>query len=133
MKRNRIRQATRRDFLKVATAAAAVAPVVFFPDRGFASPATLRIAKWAHFLPEFDAWFESMAGEWGRQHDAQVSVDEIAVEDIYALAKSETKAGHGHDLFMFPWPPAEFQEYAIDHGSLYQVVAGRYGAIPEIA
>ena len=133
MRRNRITQATRRDFLKLAATAATLSPFISFPESTLAGQATLRIAKWAHFLPEFDAWFESMAGEWGRQHDAQVSVDEIAVEDIYALAKSETKAGHGHDLFMFPWPPAEFQEYAIDHASLYQVVAGRYGAIPEIA
>ena len=133
MKRNRIRQATRRDFLKVATAAAAVAPVVFFPDRGFASPATLRIAKWAHFLPEFDTWFESMAGEWGRQHNAQVSVDEIPLEKIYDTARAETKEGEGHDLLIFPWPPAEFQEHAIDHGGIYQAVAGKYGAIPQMA
>jgi len=74
-----------------------------------------------------------MALEWGRQHNAQVIVDEIPIESIYALAKAETKVGQGHDLFIFPWVPAEFQADAIDHGSLYQAVAGRYGAIPQIA
>ena len=133
MKRKRITDATRRDFLNLAATAATLSPFVCFPNPGFAGQATLRIAKWAHFLPEFDAWFEGMAAEWGRQHNAQVSVDQIPVEKIYALAKAETKLGKGHDLFIFPWPPAEFQQEAIDHGGIYQAVAGRYGAIPQIA
>lgn len=133
MKRKRLTPATRRDFLKLAATAATLSPFICFPNPSFAGQPTLRIAKWAHFLPEFDAWFESMAGEWGRQHNAQVSVDQIPVEKIYALAKAETKLGQGHDLFIFPWPPAEFQQEAIDHGGIYQAVAGRYGAIPQIA
>src|SRR5262249_48177229 len=59
--------------------------------------------------------------------------DKIPVEKIYARAKTEIALGQGHDLFMFPWPPAEFQQDAIDHGGIYQAVAGRYGAIPQIA
>ena len=34
---------------------------------------------------------------------------------------------------ILPWPPAEFQEHAIDHGGIYQAVAGKYGAIPQMA
>src|SRR5215475_3045790 len=100
MERRRITHATRRDFLKVAATAATLSPFICFPNPSFAGQATLKIAKWSHFLPEFDAWFEQMAGEWGRQHDAQVSVDQIPVEKIYALAKDETKLGQGHDLFI---------------------------------
>jgi len=133
MRRKRITDATRRDFLKLAATAATLSPFISFPPPSFAGQATLRIAKWAHFLPEFDTWFESMADNWGRQHNAQVSVDQIAVENIYTLAKTETKFGQGHDLVIFPWPPAEFQQDAIDHGGIYQAVAGRYGAIPQIA
>src|SRR5215469_7356635 len=133
MSRKRISQSTRRDFIKFTAAAVTLSPFVSFPDTTFAGQFTFKIAKWAHFLPEFDVWFENMAGEWGRQHNIQVSVDEIPVEKIYALAKSEITLGQGHDLVIFPWPPAEFQEEAIDHGGIYQAVAGRYGAIPQIA
>lgn len=133
MSQKRKKQTTRRKFLKCAAAVVALSPFVSFPEVSFAEQSTLRIAKWSHLLPEFDIWFESMAGEWGRQHNAQVSVDEIPVEKIYALAKEETKVGQGHDLFIFPWPPAEFQDDAIDHSEIYQAVASRHGAIPQIA
>src|SRR4029077_7096788 len=133
MTRGRTRRATRRDFLKSAAAAGVVCPFFSFPDRALASQDTLKIAKWTHFLPEFDAWFEGMASDWGRAHDIRVSVDEIPVEGVYTQAKAETKAGKGHDVFIFPWPPAEFQQYAIDHAGIYQMAAGRYGAIPQIA
>jgi len=124
---------TRRDFLKLGASAAVVCPFLGFPERTIAGETTLKIAKWAHFLPEFDIWFEDMASAWGRHHDVQISVDEIPVENIYAQAKAETKNGKGHDIFIFPWPPAEFQHYAIDHGGVYQMAAAKYGAIPQIA
>ena len=125
---------SRRDFLKLAAAAAvATGPLFAFPASPFASQKTLRIAKWAHFLPEFDLWFEGMARDWGQQHDTRVTIDEIPVESVYAQAKAEVKAGKGHDVFIFPWPPAEFQQHAIDHGEIYQMAAAKYGSIPEIA
>lgn len=93
----------------------------------------LRIAKWAHFLPEFDTWFEAMAQEWGQRHSVHVTVDEIPVENVYALAQSEAAAREGHDIFIFPWPPAEFQRHAIDHGEIYAAVASQYGGMPQIA
>lgn len=125
---------SRREFLKMAGAVtAAVGPFFVFPIRSLASGNTLSIAKWAHFLPEFDTWFESMAREWGRQHNTEVRVDAIPVEEIYSRAKAETSARTGHDIFIFPWPPAEFQRSAIDHASVYQAAAGKYGAVPQIA
>jgi multiple sugar transport system substrate-binding protein len=133
MTRGRTRLRTRREFLKFAAAAGVVCPFFSFPDRALASQDTLKIVKWTHFLPEFDVWFEGMASDWGRAHDIRVSVDEIPVEGVYTQAKAETKAGKGHDVFIFPWPPAEFQQYAIDHAGIYQMAAGRYGAIPQIA
>lgn len=124
---------SRRDFLKLTATTVAFGPFFSFPERALASQKTLKIAKWAHFLPEFDTWFASMAEEWGRQHDTRVSVDNIPVESVYALAKTEAKSGLGHDVFMFPWPPAEFQKDVIDHGPIYQMAAGKYGSIPQIA
>ena len=57
----------------------------------------------------------------------------IPVEKVAAVAAAETRAGKGHDVFIFPWPPAEYYQHAIDHGAVYQLVAGKYGAIQQLA
>ena len=49
---------SRRDIVRLTAAAAAIGPFVAFPDRARASQKTLKIAKWAHFVPEYDDWFE---------------------------------------------------------------------------
>ena len=127
------RQVARRDFLKLAAGATAAGPSFLFPDRALASQKRLRIAKWAHFVPEYDVWFESVARDWGLKNRTQVTVDHIPVDKIVAAATAEINGGKGHDIFMFPWPPAEYYQHAIDHGDIYQAVAGKYGAIPQLA
>jgi multiple sugar transport system substrate-binding protein len=123
----------RRDFVKLAAAGAAFGPFFLFPDRALAGQKTLKIAKWVHFVPEFNSWFESMAMDWGKQNNTTVTVDEIPVEKISAMANAEIEAGKGHDVFMFPWPPAEYCQHAIDHSEVYQLVASKYGAIQQLA
>ena len=125
------RDLTRRKCLELAAKCAG--PVLAFPLLSQPVKRTLRIAKWAHLVPQFDRWFESMAAEWGRQHDITVAVDHVPVEQVWAKANAEAQAGVGHDLWMFPWPPAEFQQYAIDHTEIYQKLALQYGSIPQIA
>ena len=123
---------SRRDFLQRAATVAAVGP--FFFSRGRSFPKTLKIAKWAHFLPEFDQWFvNGMSAEWGKRNDTKVTVDVIPVEQIRDRAFAEVNARKGHDLFMFPWPPAEFCQHVIDHDEVYQAVAGRVGTIQQLA
>ena len=127
-------KSSRRDVIRLAAATAAVGPFFAFPDRTLASQPTLKIAKWAHFLPEYDAWFAGvLAAEWGRQHDTKVVVDHIPVESIHAAAAAEIAAGSGHDVFMFPWPPAEFQKHVIDHAEIYQTVAFKFGNLDRFA
>jgi multiple sugar transport system substrate-binding protein len=133
----REKKVSRRDFLKLAAATtaatAAVGPSFLFPHRASAQPKTLKIAKWAHFLPEYDAWFElGLAREWGQRYGVQVIVDHIPVEEIHARASAEAAAGKGHDLFMFPWPPAEFQRHVIDHTEIYQAVSFRHGTVDRL-
>ena len=124
---------SRRDVVRLAAATAAAGPFVL-SGRARASQPTLKIAKWAHFLPEYDAWFAgTLAPEWGRQNDTQVLVDHIPVESIRAVAAAEVAAGAGHDVFMFPWPPAEFQRHAIDHAEIYQTVAMKFGNLDRFA
>ncbi len=125
---------SRRDFLKFAAGMAAVGPFFHFSAHALSTQKTLNIAKWAHFLPEFDQWFVNvMVPEWGRQNDIHVTVDLIPVEQIRDRAFAEIKAGAGHDLFIFPWPPAEFARHVIDHAEIYQLVAPRFGAIQQLA
>jgi multiple sugar transport system substrate-binding protein len=133
MPRPEAKKVSRRDFNKLAVGAAAVGPFFLFPDRVLASQKKLKIAKWSHFVPQYDPWFESMAVEWGRQHDTKITVDEIPVENISAAAAGEIKAAKGHDVFMFPWAPAEYYQSAIDHTEIYQQVAAKYGSIPQLA
>jgi multiple sugar transport system substrate-binding protein len=127
------KRVSRRDFIRLAASAAALGPFFTFPQRALANQETLKIAKWSHFLPEFDLWFEGMAKEWGKQHETKVTVDNIAIEQIWARAKDEVRAGSGHDIFMFPWAPAEFQQFAIDHTEIYEKLSSNYGSIPQIA
>jgi multiple sugar transport system substrate-binding protein len=124
---------SRREFNKLAASAAAVGPFLLSSGRAFASQKKLKIAKWQHFLPQFDAWFETTAKEWGQQHDTLVTIDEIAVEKVGPTAAAEVRAGKGHDVFIFPWPPAQHFQHTIDHGEIYRQVAAKYGAIPQIA
>jgi multiple sugar transport system substrate-binding protein len=95
---------------------------------------TLRIAKWAHFLPEFDQWFsDQLAAQWGKQHDTDVVVDHVPVESINGVAAAEAVARRGHDLIIFPWPPAVYLRQAIDHSEVYQTVAAKFGSLDRFA
>ena len=111
----------------------ASAPFFVFRKRALASRPTLRIAKWSHFVPQFDSWFEETARSWGQQHDTDVVVDYVSVTQVWAKAKAEARAGGGHDIWIFPWPPAEFKGYVIDHTEVYDKLSFTYGSIPQIA
>src|SRR5260370_27662278 len=134
MPKSRGRKLSRRHFLRFAASAAAFGPFFSFPDRALASQKTLKIAKWAHFFPEFDQWFVNvLAKEWGQKNDTKVTVDVLPVEEVHTRAAAEVKVGKGHDVFMFPWPPAEFYQHVIDHGEVYQTVGAKYGQIDRLA
>jgi multiple sugar transport system substrate-binding protein len=134
MPRSKTQRITRRNFLKLTAGAAAVGPFFVLTPNAFASGKTLNVAKWAHFLPEFDDWFINVvAAEWGKRNDTKVTVDVIPVEEIRERAFAEVTAGKGHDVFVFPWPPAEFHQHVIDHTGIYQTVAAKYGAIQQLA
>src|SRR3989442_7175730 len=134
MSRSTDNRTSRRDFLRLAAGSAAFGPFFLFPERALASQKTLKIAKWAHFLPEFDVWFQNvLANEWGNKHDTKIIVDSIPVEEVDGRASDEVKAGKGHDVFIFPWPPAEYEQHVIDHAEVIQQVASKHGNIEWMA
>jgi multiple sugar transport system substrate-binding protein len=123
----------RRNLIKLAAGVAATGPLLLLPRHAQARSQTLRVAKWAHFVPEFDQWFTSYATDWGQRNDTQVIVERIPAEKIAAVATAQTRAGVGHDIFVFPWPPAQYCQHTIDHTEIYRAVAAKYGAIPQLA
>jgi multiple sugar transport system substrate-binding protein len=124
---------SRRRFLRLAATSLAAGPFFRFPRPALASEKSLRIAKWAHFVPEFDTWFDTMAREWGDRHGTHVKVDHVPVELIHQRATIEASEGHGHDLVIFPWPPAEFIDHVIDHSDIYLSQRLKYGVIDKLA
>src|SRR5258708_7834876 len=125
---------SRRDCLRLAASAAAFGPFFLFPGRALVSQKTLKVAKWGHFVHEFDQLIVNVvAADWGRKNDTKVTVDIVPVEGIRDRAFAEVKASKGHDVFIFPWPPAEYHQHTIDHSDVYQAVAPRYGAIQQLA
>ncbi len=127
------RKFSRRDFIRLTATAAAAGPFFAFPERSLASQKQLKIAHWAHFVPAYDQWFDVYATEWGKQHGTKVTVDHVSRDQVNSGAAAEIQAGKGHDLFVFPAPPATFHEHGIDHGEVYQMVAMKHGAIPHLA
>src|SRR5258708_40353398 len=87
MRKVKGRKLSRRDVLHLAVTMAAVGPFLAFPDRPRAAGKTLKIPKWAHFLPEYDRGFETPpARAWGRQNDTHLIADPIPAEKAHALA-----------------------------------------------
>jgi multiple sugar transport system substrate-binding protein len=124
----------RRDFIRLAAITAATGPFFHFSSRAFGASRTLKIAKWAHFVPGYDSWFETeWVKQWGEKNNTNVILDIIPIERVHSDAAAEVAAGKGHDVFMFPWPPAEFHQHTIDHAGIYQNVSMKFGSIPQIS
>src|SRR5690242_18843073 len=97
---------TRRRFLKntaLTVAATGTVPMISAPfvSKALAADTSLSILQWAHFVPEYDTWFDKLAKEWGEKNKIAVTVDHIPVQNIPARAAAEASAQSGHDLFGF--------------------------------
>ena len=98
---SRAKRVSRRNFIKLAAGVTAAGPFFVFTPDAFASSKTLKVAKWAHFLPEYDEWFVNVAAsQWGKQNNTKVTVDLIPVEEVRNRAFAEVAAGKGHDVFI---------------------------------
>ena len=138
MPNQRNKETSRREFLRrtgaLATLSACWGPFFLFPDRAEASRKKLRILQWKHFVPGYDKWFdEVLARAWGDKHDTKVIVDHIDVEKLHPRAAGETGARRGHDLVMFPSPPAAFEKDVIDHREIYRALRHHWGEAIELA
>src|SRR5690242_20204376 len=106
MSTSKLPPVTRRRFLKNAgltLAAAGSAPMLSAPfvSKALAADKALSIVQWAHFVPEYDIWFDKFAKDWGAKNKVSVTVDHIPVQNVPARAAAEASAQSGHDLFGF--------------------------------
>ncbi len=130
---------SRRRFVKDggAALAASVLPALSCarPEkRRSASPKTLRIMQWSHFVPGYDRWFDGVyTRQWGAKHGTEVIVDHMAATEVNARAAAEAAAQKGHDLFLFVSPPAAYESQVIDHREIVEKVERRHGRMIPLA
>ena len=114
-------------------AAAGLAPAAL-ARRAAAAPATLKIAQWAHFVPEFDTWFDKkFTREWGEKNGVQVIVDHYSLGELRARALTEVAARHGHDLFGFFDGAPSFEDHVHPLNDVVTECERRFGKLVPIA
>lgn len=119
---------------KLIQAAGVGAAALALPKKSRAAKKTLRIVQWNHFVPAYDKWFNGeYVKEWGEKNDTEVIVDNIGIPAINPTAAAEVSAKKGHDLFMFLWPKAAYEEDVIDHAEIYQECEKKYGKPLDLA
>ncbi|MDI3470097.1 MAG: hypothetical protein OJF62_002160 [Pseudolabrys sp.] len=130
---------TRRRFLKetgLAAAAAGAAPLLTAPfvSKALAADKSLSIVQWAHFVPEYDTWFDKFAKDWGEKNKISVTVDHIPVQNIPARAAAEASAGSGHDLFGFNGAGGAhlYRKFFLNVADLVNETEKKYGKVTTI-
>jgi multiple sugar transport system substrate-binding protein len=130
---------SRRRFLKnagVTIAAAGTAPLLSTPfvTRALADNKSLSIVQWAHFVPEYDTWFDKFAKDWGENNKIAVTVDHIPVQNVPARAAAEASAQSGHDLFGFNGAGGAhlYRKFFIDLSALVKETEKKYGKVSVI-
>jgi len=130
---------SRRRFLKdtgLTLAAAGAAPMLSAPfvREAMAADKSLSIVQWAHFVPEYDTWFDKFAKDWGEKNKISVSVDHIPVQNIPARAAAEASAQSGHDLFGFNGAGGAhlYRKFFLDVADLVKETEKKYGKVSVI-
>ena len=121
IRKPRRRGLSRREVMKTAAAAGAVASVgPFFHVNPAKAAKKLNILQWSHFVPGYDKWFNNeYVKEWGSKNDTEVVVDNINLALIPSRAAAEVSAQKGHDLVMFLSPPSVYEDQVLDMKDVY--------------
>jgi multiple sugar transport system substrate-binding protein len=127
---------TRRSFVKTAGAGAAgLWSGLILPKYAHAQKKkTLKICQWSHFVPGYDKWFNgTYIKQWGDKNDTEVTVDNVAVTALGQRGAAEASAQKGHDLFMFTWPAAVYEDQVVDMKDVYSECEKKYGKPIQLA
>jgi len=88
-----------------------VEKVVEVPAEGAYPEGTeLRILQWSHFVPQYDAWFDVFAEEWGNANGVDVTVDHINIAELPAALAAAIDAGEGPTLVELNLAASNFVE-----------------------
>ena len=140
----------RRDFLRLAGGAAAMAAVgcrsgserpkvdgASATSGPGGSERTLRIAQWsasAAGITGYDDWFDNeYTQRWGAEHGVRVLVEHFRLAELSARAEADVAAQGGHDIFGFPSPPADFEEHVLDLREMVEEVEAKLGKAISLA
>ena len=139
MSKSKFPSVTRRRFLKdtgLTLAAASAVPVFSAPfvSKALAADKSLSIVQWAHFVPEYDTWFDKFAKDWGDKNKVSVTVDHVPVQNIPARAAAEASAQSGHDLFGFNGAGGAhlYKKFFMDVADLVKETEKKYGKVSVI-
>ena len=133
----------RRAFLRLAAGAVTVAAGAACSGKSSgavsakaaAAKPKLRILQWNHYIPAYDQWFDGFAARWGEEHDIDVLVDHLNVDDIRLRASAEVSAQRGHDLVSFVVTHMSvLEDDVIDHRDIMAELEAKVGPmVPVIA
>ena len=127
---------TRRRFLRAtgqAVLATGLVPAVL-ARRSRAKAATLKIAQWTHFVPDFDDWFDKkFTLEWGEKNGVTVVVDHLSISELRMRAATEVSAQQGHDLFGFLDSPAGYEDRIVPMNDIVTDCERRFGRLAALA
>jgi multiple sugar transport system substrate-binding protein len=135
IRKPRRRGLSRREVIKTAAAAGAVASVgPFFHVNPARAAKTLKILQWSHFVPGYDRWFNNTyTKEWGKKNDTEVIVDNINLGLIPSRMAAEVSAQKGHDLVMNLSPPSVYEEQVVDMKDVYAECEKKHGKPIDLA
>jgi multiple sugar transport system substrate-binding protein len=105
-----------------------------FVSKALGADKSLSIVQWAHFVPEYDTWFDKFAKDWGDKNKVSVTVDHVPVQNIPARAAAEASAQSGHDLFGFNGAGGAhlYKKFFIDVADLVKETEKKYGKVSVI-
>ena len=129
----------RRDFLRLTGGAATLAvgsscsKKSSTSAKAAAAKPKLRILQWNHYIPAYDKWFDGFAARWGEEHDTDVSVDHLNVDDIRIRVSGEVSNKRGHDLVAFVLArPEALDDEVIDHRDIVTELEAKIGPMAPV-
>ena len=129
-------QLSRRRFLSgAATVALGAAAAACAPPGSTGTGTTgkkqLRILQWAHFVPDYDTWFDKFATDWGTKNKIDVTVDHITNLDLPSRMAAEVAARSGHDLVEMNSQILTYlyEKQFVDMGDIVDYATKKWGAV----
>lgn len=91
-------------------------------------PKKLWIMQWAHFVPEYVEWTESMTTAWKEENDIELNLEWVASEDLIKRLEGHLVADEGPDLIEVTTPIAQFQKGLFPLNDIVEELNKKYGA-----